>query len=87
LIFPVQPVSQQLARLEERHVFLFDMHGLARARIAPDLASRFFTENAPKPRSSTRSPRAMASVTSSNTVFTIRSTSRWYRCGFSSAIF
>ena len=44
--------------------------------LRPTRASRFLTENAPKPRNSTRSPFAIAVVISSNTVFTIRSTSR-----------
>ena len=35
-----------------------------------------FTVNAPNPRNSTRSPRDSASTISSNTTFTIRSTSR-----------
>ena len=55
--------------------------------LRPTRASRALTENAPKPRSSTRSPLASASMISSKTVFTIRSTWRCVRCGFSSAIF
>src|SRR4051812_2592672 len=42
--------------------------------------------NAPKSRSSTRSPRAKAAVIVSKMALTIFSTSRWYRCGFSAAI-
>jgi len=42
----------------------------------PIRASRCFTEKAPKPRSSTRSPRASAAVISSKSVETMRSTSR-----------
>ena len=48
---------------------------------------RAFTENAPKPRNSTRSPRDRASMISSKTVLTIFSTWRCVRCGLASAIF
>ena len=42
--------------------------------LRPTRASRALTEKAPKPRSSTRSPLAKASMISSKTVLTIRST-------------
>src|ERR1700704_1600979 len=44
--------------------------------LRPVRAGRFFTEKAPKPRSSTRSPRAMAAMISPRIAFTIFSTSR-----------
>src|SRR6476661_6001668 len=44
--------------------------------LRPVRAGRFFTENAPKPRSSTRSPRDMAPVTSPRMALTMFSTSR-----------
>ena len=50
----------------------------------PVRALRRLTRNMPKPRSSTRSPCASAVVIVSKMVLTIFSTSRWYRCGFSS---
>ncbi len=53
--------------------------------LRPSRASRFLTEKAPKPRSSTRSPRASAAVISLNTVATIVSTSRAVRCGLAVA--
>ena len=43
----------------------------------PARAGRCLTENAPKPRSSTRSPRANAATISSRIAFTMFSTSRW----------
>src|SRR5690606_19666578 len=55
--------------------------------LRPTLAGRFLTEKAPKPRNSTRSPRASASPISSRMALTMFSTSRWNRCGFSAASF
>src|SRR5271170_1672624 len=55
--------------------------------LRPTRASRRLTENAPNPRSSTRSPRANAAAISSKIAVTITSTSRWYRCGFASDSF
>src|SRR3954453_17408689 len=52
----------------------------------PVRALRVLTANTPKPRNSTRSPRASAVVIVSKMVLTILSTSRWYRCGLSAAI-
>src|SRR4051794_37982276 len=52
----------------------------------PVRASRLLTLKAPKPRSSTRLPHASASVIVPRMVLTTASTSRWYRCGFCSAI-
>jgi hypothetical protein len=52
----------------------------------PVRASRLLTLKAPKPRSSTRLPRASASAIVPRMVLTTASTSRWYRCGFCSAI-
>jgi hypothetical protein len=63
----VQAVAQLLAGLEERDVLLRDLDAVAGARVAAD----------PKPRSSTRSPRASAAVISSKMAVTIASTSRW----------
>ena len=54
--------------------------------LRPVRAGRFFTENAPKPRSSTRSPRDSAATTSSRMAFTMCSTSRWNRCGLRAAM-
>lgn len=51
-------------------------------RPARDLRCR--TENAPKPRSSTRAPRSNVWVTDSRTTATTRSMSRRVKCGFSS---
>src|SRR5262249_15640241 len=45
--------------------------------LRPVRAGRFVTEKAPKPRSSTRSPRAMAAMTSPRIALTMFSTSRW----------
>ena len=45
-------------------------------RFTPVRAGRFFTEKAPKPRSSTRSPRAIAATISLRMALTIFSTSR-----------
>src|SRR5580704_4243873 len=45
--------------------------------LRPERAGRCFTENAPKPRSSTRSPRAMAAMISPRMALTMVSTSRW----------
>ena len=45
--------------------------------LRPTRAGRFFTENAPKPRSSTRSPRDSAAAISSRMALTMCSTSRW----------
>src|ERR1700686_992919 len=45
--------------------------------LRPARAGRCFTEKAPKPRSSTRSPRAKAATISSRIAFTMFSTSRW----------
>src|SRR5580693_10275237 len=45
--------------------------------LRPVRAGRCFTENAPKPRSSTRSPRAIAAIISLRMALTIFSTSRW----------
>jgi len=50
----------------------FAIRGLRPAR-----AGRCLTEKAPKPRSSTRSPRASAATISSRIAFTMFSTSRW----------
>ena len=47
--------------------------------LRPCRAARCLTVNAPKPRNSTRSPRANASTISSKMTFTIRSTSRCSR--------
>src|SRR5690349_10272656 len=44
--------------------------------LRPVRAGRFFTEKAPKPRSSTRSPRAMAATISFRMALTMFSTSR-----------
>ena len=44
--------------------------------LRPVRAGRFFTEKAPKPRSSTRSPRASAAVISLRMALTMFSTSR-----------
>src|SRR5690606_22639481 len=55
--------------------------------LRPTRAGRFLTEKAPKPRNSTRSPRAMASPISSRIALTMFSMSRWNRCGFSAASF
>src|SRR5690606_14407449 len=49
--------------------------------LRPTRAGRFFTENAPNPRSSTRLPLASASVISSKIALTMFSTSRRNRCG------
>ena len=54
--------------------------------LRPMRAPRCLTEKAPKPRSSTRSPRDSASPTSSKTVVTILSTSRCVRWLFCSAM-
>src|ERR1035437_3019514 len=56
----VQPFTHFLARLEKRDALLIHRYMRAGARIAAGAAGRCFTENAPKPRSSTRSPRASA---------------------------
>src|SRR5580692_8422628 len=45
--------------------------------LRPVRAGRCFTENAPKPRSSTRSPRAIAAMISLRMALTMFSTSRW----------
>ena len=50
--------------------------------LRPVRAGRVLIEKAPKPRSSTRSPRAIAAMTSSRMALTMFSTSRWYKCGF-----
>ena len=50
--------------------------------LRPVWASRSLTEKAPKPRSSTRSPRRKALTISSSIVLTIFSMSRSKRCGF-----
>src|SRR4051794_40477651 len=50
-------------------------------------ADRFFAVNIPKPRNSTRSPRASAAVIVSSMASTMASASRLYRCGFSAASF
>jgi hypothetical protein len=60
----IQPAAQHVARSEERTPF--DGHLLAGACGAP----RRLTVKAPKSRSSTRSPRARASVIWSNIVVT-----------------
>src|SRR5690606_17138687 len=48
--------------------------------LRPVREGRRFTENAPKPRNSTRSPRDRALAISSKIVPTMRSISRWVRC-------
>jgi hypothetical protein len=48
----------------------------------PVLPSRNFMKNTPNPRSSTRSPRAIAAVISEKMALTIFSASCRYRCGF-----
>ena len=55
--------------------------------LRPWRAARCFTVKAPKPRSSTLSPRANAPVISSSTMLMMRSTSRWKRCGLAAATF
>jgi hypothetical protein len=50
-------------------------------------ADRFFAVNIPKPRNSTRSPRASAAVIVPSMASTMVSASRLYRCGFSAASF
>src|SRR5690606_15585069 len=54
--------------------------------LRPIRGALYFTVNAPKPLSSTRSPRANALTISSKMTLTIRSTSRGYRCGLAAAI-
>src|SRR5271166_3147290 len=54
--------------------------------LRPVRAGRCLTENAPKPRNSTRSPRDIAATISPSMALTIFSTSRWYRWGFCAEI-
>src|SRR3954463_3517490 len=53
--------------------------------LRPTRSPRPRVENMPKPRSSTRSPRLSAAPIRSNTVSTIRSRSRRWRCGLAAA--
>jgi len=50
--------------------------------LRPVCAARILAENAPKPRSSTRSPRRKASIISFSIALTTLSMSRSKRCGF-----
>src|ERR1700692_3698983 len=54
--------------------------------LRPVGAGRCFTEKAPKPRSSTRSPRDIAATISPRIALTMFSTSRWYKWGFCAEI-
>ena len=54
-VVAVQPFAQFLAGLEERHPFSSTSTDLPVRGLRPVRAGRFFTEKAPKPRSSTRS--------------------------------
>lgn len=72
----VQAFTQFLTRLEEGHPFSSTKTDSPVRGFRPERDGRFFTENAPKPRSSTRFPAARASVISSSTALTMFSTSR-----------
>src|SRR6516165_5595898 len=54
--------------------------------LRPVRAGRCLTENAPKPRNSTRSARDIAATISPSIALTMFSTSRWYRWGFCAEI-
>ena len=71
----VHPFAQFLAGLEERNGLLIDRNRAPVLGLRPVRASRCFTVKAPKPRNSTRSPRASAKVISSKIVATMVSTS------------
>ena len=75
--FPVFSRSRISLPVLKNGTFFCSTETLAPVRgLRPVRAGRFLTEKAPKPRSSTRSPRASACVISSRIVFTISSTCR-----------
>ena len=78
----IEPMLHVSARLEGGDHLLGHRDLAAVARISSGACVARLTANTPKPRSSTRSPRASAVVIVSKMALTIFSTSRWYRCGF-----
>lgn len=81
----VQTLAEPLARLKEGEVLFRDPSGSPVRGFRPVRASRRFRWQVPNPRNSTRSPRDNALLISPKIAATIRSKSRWYRCGLSLA--